>query len=119
MLNFALSKMKQGEALEQGWTFFLIFALSKMKQGEALEQGWTFFLIFALSKNEKGEATKSLPAFADFCGSKKRQGEGFGKRIFYGLCAKKREFHNYGVVIGIFKARLHVCQIIYAHVRRV
>lgn len=77
-------------------------------------------LNFALSKMKQGEATKSLPAFADFCGSKKRQGEGFGiRKFFYVLCAEKREFHNYGVVIGIFKARLHVFQIVYAHVRRV
>ena len=82
MLNFALSKMKQGEALEQGWTFFLIFALSKMKQGEALEQGWTFFLIFALSKNEKGEATKSLPALPIFAVAKKDKGKALAKEFF-------------------------------------
>ena len=39
-------------------------------------------LNFAQSKMKQGEATKSLPAFADFCGSKKDKGKALEKEFF-------------------------------------
>ena len=56
----------------KGFPFLLNFALSKMKQGKALEQGWTFFRIFALSKNEKGEALIYRLIFMFFRGGELR-----------------------------------------------
>ena len=57
MLNFAVSKMKQGEASERGRQFLLNFAVSKMKQGEATKWLTIFFALFSFKrKSEKGKA---------------------------------------------------------------
>ena len=52
--------------VRKGFPFLLNFALSKMRQGEALEQGWAFFRIFALSKNKARGSREMAEHFCRF-----------------------------------------------------